>query len=378
MLDVLLVDDDEMVRSSVAAALADAGHQVTEAEDGTSAATLIESRVFDLAICDVCLPGTDGLALLRRLKRDAPGTAVILISSFGKIPEVMSSLRGGAADYVTKPFDPDEFARHVVGPIAARRSLREKLTETRATLTRPTSEVKVVARSYAMRALLGEVAVHARSHAPVLVSGERGSGKELVARTIHAQSTRHHRAFVKLSCARIPQALDRDLAAADGGTLFLDELESLTSAGQSALLYALKPLDHERRDPSWRPLGARIVSSTAIDLETSVACGGFLRQLHARLAAAHVRVPPLRERTADLFGLVEQLVRDASPPGRVPPGVTPRAWLALRGHAFPGNVGELRRAIVRAVALAEDNNIDVAQLPEEMVRGRRGRASSAG
>ena len=362
----------------MAAALAHAGHQVTEAVDGTSAAALIDNRVFDLAICDVCLPGIDGLALLRRLKRDAPGTAVILISSFGKIPEAVKSLRGGAADYVTKPFDPDEFARHVVGPIAARRSLREKLTATRTTLTRPTAEIKAVARSPVMRTLLQEMAVHARSDAPVLVSGERGSGKELIARTMHAQSARHHRAFVKVSCAHLPGALDRELGAAEGGTLFLDELEALTSAGQSALLYWLKPYEPDAgRDPSWRPLGARVIASTAVDLETSVACGGFLRPLFARLAAVRLHVPPLRVRGADLFGLVEQFVRDANPPGRLPPGITPRAWLALREYSFPGNVAELRRAIARAVALAEDNNIDVAQLPEDMVQGRRSRTGSS-
>src|ERR1700722_15905616 len=134
MLDVLLADDDEIVRESIAEALAAAGHHVTQAPDGEAALGLLASRAFDLAICDVHMPKVDGLSVFRRLRTESPRTAVVIMTSFGTIPEVIGCLRGGAVDFVTKPFDPEEFTRTVVGPLAERRTLRKKFEEAQAAL----------------------------------------------------------------------------------------------------------------------------------------------------------------------------------------------------------------------------------------------------
>jgi len=190
MLNVLVADDDPNVLQSVAGVLTDAGHQVTEARDGAEAATLLASCAFDLAICDVHMPKLGGLALLRRIRRDAPRTAVVIMTSHARIPDIVDSLRDGAIEFVTKPFDPHELVDRVVRPIAEHRSVRQRFEDARTRFAaRLTGEV-LIAESPAMHRLTQRITVLARTDASVLVTGERGAGKELVARTIHARGSR--------------------------------------------------------------------------------------------------------------------------------------------------------------------------------------------
>ena len=196
MLDVLVVDDDDIVRASVAGAIANAGHRVAEASDGAEALSLLASRAFDLAVCDVQMPGMDGLALFRRLRHDSPGTAVVMMTTFGKIPDAVDTLRGGAIDYVTKPFDPDAFAHDVVGPIAQRRALMKKFEDARTRHVAREAGSPLVGSSLPMRQIADTIAMVAQCDASVFIEGAVGTGKKLIARTVHARSPRREGPFL--------------------------------------------------------------------------------------------------------------------------------------------------------------------------------------
>jgi two-component system, NtrC family, response regulator AtoC len=182
MLNVLVVDDDEIVRESISRALESAGHHVSEASDGVEALALAAAQVFDVAICDVQMPRLDGRTLLRRLRQEAPSTSVIIMTSFGRIPDVVGTLRDGALDYVTKPFDPEHFAETVIGPIAERRALRHMFDEARTDYLDRATGTHMVAESKVMRTLLDRVGTMAHSDASILIAGENGTGKKLLAR----------------------------------------------------------------------------------------------------------------------------------------------------------------------------------------------------
>ncbi|MGH7296741.1 MAG: sigma-54-dependent transcriptional regulator, partial [Polyangiaceae bacterium] len=238
MLDVLVADDDENVREAVASALVSAGHRVTTAIDGVQAVEAMACRVFDLAICDVQMPRLGGLALLRRIRRDAPGTAVVIMTGFADIPDVVGSMRDGAVDFVTKPFDPEDFTRRVVEPIAEHRGLRKAFDRARSAQVARATGALLIAESPAMHAVVERLQAVANSDTAALVSGERGAGKELVARAIHAQGPRREGPFVVADGPTLKDALaeSRDsgewnttadttpelFRSAAGGTLVLD------------------------------------------------------------------------------------------------------------------------------------------------------------
>src|SRR5580692_6722595 len=188
MLDVLIVDDEEPVRLSVASALKDAGHRVTEAEDGAEALSQITSRVFDVAVFDIRLPKLDGLTLFRRLHVESPGTVVVLMTAHARVRDAVDALRGGAHDYVIKPFDPVDFVARVIGPIDERHALRDQFERARAQLSARDVGTELVGCSPFTARLRTEIDSAAQSVAPLFVRGERGTGKRLVARLVHDRS----------------------------------------------------------------------------------------------------------------------------------------------------------------------------------------------
>jgi DNA-binding NtrC family response regulator len=382
MLDILVVDDDDIVRQSITGALERAGHRVSEARDGLEALTLADSHRFDVAICDVQMPRLDGLTLLRRLRLEAPGTAVILVTSFGRIPDAVGSLRDGATDYVTKPFDPDEFARTVINPIAERRKLRQRFEDVRAQYLDRATGTHVVAESAPMRALLDRIATMAQSDASVLITGERGTGKKLLARRLHEQGPRHEGPFVIVPCAILPSLLfDSDrlelqglgsrrhgwFHGAEGGTLVLDGVDELPIGAQGALVRVLESEPSARRGPDWRPLGVRLVSLASGEIADRLP-SQLLPTLFFRLNNVTLRVPPLRERPSDLLPLTERALEELTPPGRSMPTIEPAAWAALRRHTFPGNLDELTQALAHAVSLAGAGTIELQHLPPAISR----------
>lgn len=382
MLDVLVVDDDSVVRESLAEALAGVGHHVAQARDGEEALSLLAARAFDLVVSDVQMPKVDGLTLFRRVRHDSPGTAVVIMTSFGKIPDVVGSLRGGAVDYVTKPFDPEEFALNVVGPIAERRALMKKFEDARSRFAAREAGAGLVGTSLVMRQLVERIAIVGRSDASAFVFGDPGTGKKLVARTLHALSARRDGPFVIAPCAALPDLMleaelsslselrsrsyrDEWFRAAEGGTLVLDGVDKLPTSAQSNLLRVVdEPSGRARRDQEWQPRGVRVISVSHAHPNELLASETFLKSLLLRLNAAPLRLPPLAEREGDLYMLVCHFLRECTPSGRVTPGFTPSAWQALSSYPFPGNVRELAWAIEHAAAAADGAEIDRRHLPE--------------
>jgi DNA-binding NtrC family response regulator len=382
VLEVLVADDDENVRSAVARALVSAGHRVTEASDGMQALEAMASRVFDLAICDVQMPRLGGLALLRRIRRDAPGTAVVLMTAFGEIPDVVGSMRDGAVDFITKPFDPDEFTHRVVEPIAEHRGLRKAFDRVRASQVACATGARIVADSPAMHAVVERIQVLANTDAAAILVGDRGTGKELVAHAIHAQGPRRGGPFVVADGTLLRAALDDadDPSARDapeqlfrtamGGSLVLDGIEQLPLRAQVRLLRLIDaPGAAARRSPWWHPLGIRLLTLTRQDLGARATAGELLDALYYRLNGVQLHVPTLRERGPDLCPLVVQIIDELEPPGTTRPGVTDAAWRLLSSYPFPGNVRELRWALEHALAMSDGGPIDAEHLPDEVRAG---------
>jgi len=382
MLDILLVDDDPMIRESIADALLDAGHTVTQASDGEQAASLSKARVFDVAVCDVHMPKMDGLTLFRRLRRDSPSTAVVIMTSFGRIPDVIGTLRDGAVDYVTKPFDPTDFAKKVIGSIDERKSLRKTFDRARTNATEKRTGTPLVGDSSSLRRLADRIKTLADVETSILITGETGTGKELAARILHAESARRNGPFVVIPCASLPDLMveaelrelselragnqrDAWFRSAEGGTLVLQEVGALAPCAQASLLRILRdPQVRARRSRQWQPLGVRVVATTTVDLSERVAAGTFQDGLYYQLKGVGVHVPPLRERDGDLLLLVEHFLHELSVPGVSPPQLAPDAWAELQRRTFVGNVRELRWTIEHALSLTSGAEIGLEHLPE--------------
>ena len=382
-LDILVVDDDQATRLSLSYALTDAHHKVTEASDGEEAIALVAERIFDVAILDVRLPKVDGLTIFRRLRQRSPSTSVILMTAFATVPDAVASLRDGAYDYVTKPFDPEEFSLRVIGHIAEHRALRQELEEARKLVATRDAGAPIIGHTPLMQQLIERINTVAHSDAPVLIRGESGTGKELIAHTLHARSPRKNQAFVAVNCAAFPETLieaelfghergaftgavrkrEGRFKAADGGTLLLDEVAELPLPVQAKLLRVLEEGVVEPIGTNAAvPVNVRIVSATHRDLKDLIAQGKFREDLYFRINVLDLNIPPLRERRADMPLLMAHFLRRFYP-GRVPPGIAPRAWAALMDYPFPGNVREFAHAIERAVVLAHGSEIDLEHLP---------------
>jgi DNA-binding NtrC family response regulator len=385
MLEILIVDDDPTTRTSLGYALVDAGHRVTEAQDGAEANALVESRVFDVAICDVRLPKMDGLTLFARIRQRAPGTAVILMTAYAAVTDAVSALRQGAYDYVTKPFDPEEFTLRVIGRIAERRALRMELEQARAQLAERDVGATIIGQSPVIARLVERIDTLAQSDAPVLITGESGTGKELVARTLHARSPRRLKPFVVVHCTAFNDAtIDAELFGdttstlsgvrrregrirdAHGGTILLDEISAIPLPVQAKLLDMLRGGEG---DPPVSDV--RFMSATTQDLRARIAGRTMREDLYFRLNVLDIAIPPLRERKSDLPLLLEYFLRRLTPAGKVPPGIAPRAWTALTEYDYPGNVREFSHAVERALVLSRGSEIDVEHLPPEIVRAPR-------
>jgi DNA-binding NtrC family response regulator len=371
MLEVLLGDSDIAVRRALAAALYDAGHRVLEAGNGPEAIGLARDHVFDVVVCDVALPRAGGLGVFRHFRRESPATAVIVTASAPTVADAVAALKEGAVDFLTKPFDCEELARGAVARIAERRALKQSFETARTWLVGRIVGAALIGSSPAMTKLMERVDTIAQSDCAVLIKGELGTGKDILARTLYARSRRAARPFVTVDCARRPlDLLEHDLfgeggqlaAAARGGTIFFEAIGELPLAVQSRLAQVLR--DGARDGGA--PLDMRILSATHHDLRARVASGEFREDLFYRLAVLDLDVPPLRERKSDLPLLLGHFLERLTPPGQVAPGLSPYAWAALAEYSFPGNVRELARTIEHALALSHGSEIDVAHLPPEI------------
>jgi DNA-binding NtrC family response regulator len=384
-LRVLVAEDDADVRGAVVDALQAAGHEVASAADGAAAAEAMKTTELDVVVSDVRLPKVDGLTLFRRSRETAHRPDFILMTSFGSVSDAVSALKEGARDYLTKPFELDELVVRV-GSIAERRGLQRQLAAARAQIA-ASGDAQIIGDSGPARRLMERVETVAASDAAVVITGETGSGKELVARRIHSLGARSAGPFVAVNCAAFPDTLleaelfghargaftgamrarEGRFKAADRGTLLLDEVAEMPLSAQAKLLRVLQEGQVE-------PLGTdtpvrvdvRILSATHQDLRRRIAEGLFREDLFYRLNVVTVHVPPLRERPGDLPLLVNHFLRLHSPAGAALPEVSLSAWQALTAYPFLGNVRELGHAIHHAIVLSRGGTIERAHLPDDI------------
>jgi DNA-binding NtrC family response regulator len=373
MSTLLIVDDEASLRRLLGLVLREDGYAVREAGSLAEARAVLADAEVDLVITDQKLGDGDGLGVLAAVRELAAGTPVLFLTAYATVELAVSAMRSGAFDVVAKPFDPDGIKAAVRRAVEHAGLVRENLL-LRAQVGRAAGADELVGESPPMQRLKQLVARVAPTAATVLVTGETGTGKELVARAVHRQSARAERSFVAVNCAALPEGLleselfghergaftgaDRArpgmFEAAHGGTLFLDEAGEMTPALQAKLLRVLTDGVVTRvgaRTP--RKVDVRVVVATHRDLAAQVAAGGFREDLYFRLAVVPVEVPPLRDRGEDLPALVDHLLaraaRDLAIPRRT---LAPAALERLRRYRFPGNVRELRNVIERACILS--------------------------
>jgi DNA-binding NtrC family response regulator len=373
MLGVLIGDADGRSRRAAATSFVEAGHHVLEAADGAYAMDLLRERSFDVVLCDLSLPRVDGLTVFRQIRREAPATVVIVTSAAPTVPEAVTLLKEGAADFVAKPVDVTALLKGAIGRVVERRALKTAFDEARAWLVGRIVGAALIGDSPAMRRLLAKLDGVAPSDSGVLITGESGTGKDIVARTLYARSRRAARPFITVDCTRGSVVEDDlfaeggQLAAAKGGTIFFDEVAELPERVQARLAHALRRAS--TGEPGGESVSARVIAATHSDLRARVREGRFREDLYFLLKTVDLAVPALRERKADLPLLVHHFLERLTPPGLVPPGVAPRAWGALEAYDFPGNVRELARAIEHAMVLAHGSEIEREHLPVEMTGG---------
>ena len=392
---VLIVDNDAEMVSILERHLEREGHAVTGLTGGAEAGAALAREEFDLVLTDLVMEPMDGLALLREAQRLQPRCRIILMTAFASVETAIEAMRQGAYDYLTKPFKLPELSVVVRRALEDQR-LRDEVRQLRAQVQQRYSFDNILGRSKAMRVVFDQIQAVAETETTVLLLGESGSGKELVARAIHAHSLRRDGPFVALNCAAIPDALleselfghergaftgaDRKrrglFVEAQGGTLFLDEIAEMPLALQVKLLRAIQ-------DRSVRPVGGneetrvdlRILSATNQDLPAFVRQNRFREDLYYRLAVIPIRVPSLRERTEDILPLAEHFrERAVASLGRNVAGFDEEAAKWLLHHRWPGNVRDLENMVERAVALARGPVITRNQLTTEFTPGERSEA----
>jgi DNA-binding NtrC family response regulator len=373
---ILLADDEEKILKTLGRALRDDGHEVLTAANAKDAARLLSERSFDLLIIDFLMPDRTGLDVIRDLAANTPEAerpAVVMMTAHGSIESAVEAMKLGARDYLQKPFEVEELlvlARRALEDQRARTGLRYLLSERDAEF----NHYGIIGRSRAILDVIARAELVAESKSTVLVTGETGTGKELVARAIHARSAQHAMPLIKVNCAAIPETLlESELfghvrgaftgalftkkgrfALAEGGTIFLDEIGTVSLSVQAKLLRVLQ-------DREFEPLGAertqkvdvRVIAATNRDLRQMVSDGRFLEDLFYRLNVIPIEMPPLRERREDIKLLVEHFVRRfAERTGKQIDGVDEKALLELTRYEWPGNVRELENTIERAVVLS--------------------------
>jgi two-component system, NtrC family, response regulator AtoC len=376
---VLVVDDEEGIRSFIAEALAGEGLRVTEAEDGAVAARLLGQQAFHLLITDLRMPGLDGMALLRLAREQAPEMEVIVLTAHGTVAGAVEAMKLGAFDYLGKPLSGPDELRLTVGRALERRRLRAERQRFEEREPPP-----AVAADPVMLAVLAQVHKVAPTDATVLLTGESGTGKEVVARTLHRESRRADGPFVAVNCAALSETLlESELFGhekgaftgaaaarrgrfelADGGTLFLDEIAEVQPPVQVKLLRVLQERRFERVGGTRTiEVDLRLVAATNRDLAAELAAGRFRADLYHRLAVFPIALPPLRARPGDILPLGRALLeRIGARLGRPGLRLTAEAEARLRGHPWPGNVRELENVLERAAILAAGPELQASDL----------------
>jgi DNA-binding NtrC family response regulator len=382
---VMIVDDEETARNFICEALSDAGYEAIEAGDLAEANKVIDTGAADIILLDLNLPDGSGLSLLDRITMENPSPPVILITAFGEIDTAVEAMKKGAQDFLQKPLDLDrllqavERSKEIV-------SLRRELA-----LLRQSSGDQiewVVGETSSMQRIVEEAQRAAAASVSVLITGETGTGKEVLARAIRNMGPRADKPFIPINCAALPDTMIESelfgheagaftgaqkrkpglIEIADGGILFLDEISSTKTEMQAKLL---RILDEQR----FRRVGGvkeidvdiQILAASNRDLQAMMKEGTFREDLYYRLKVVDLHLPPLHERMVDIPALTGTFIRQINlRTGNVISGITPRAIKALKKHTWPGNIRELRHVVERAMLFCDDEEIDLGHLPPDI------------
>ncbi len=377
---LLVVDDEPQILQAVSGILQDEGFEVLTASDGEAALKKVGEDLPDLVLLDIALPGIDGLEVLDRLKRQFPTLPVVMISAYGSVENAVKATRLGAYDFIEKPPHADNILLTVRNALEMAR-----LAEENRRLRQQTAPVReIIGNSEAIRRLREQVRIVAPTNASVLITGENGTGKELVARALHAFSRRSHRPFIEVNCAAIPEdlieselfghekgaftgATDRHRGKFDlahQGTLFLDEIGDMSLKTQAKILRILEEQRFERVGGG-RPIqvDVRIVAATNKNLEEEIVRGAFREDLYHRINVIPLHVPPLRERRGDIPLLAAHFLKELAVENDVPPkNFSDRALERLAAMPWPGNVRELKNFVWRLAIMSPGSVIDAADL----------------
>jgi len=380
---VLVVDDEETLRDSVSQVLTREGFAVKTAASGSEGLAVFGDGVFSLVLLDLRLPDMDGLAVLRRMKEASPETPVVIITGYASIESAVEAVKQGAFDYLSKPFSPDEL-RVAARKAADNRTLRLENIRLRREM-RPSREFEpIIGAGKSLRGVIDRIARAGPTDSAVLISGESGTGKDLVAREIHARSRRREAPFVVLDCGGLdepglggelfgyapesgfgpPEGRHGRFELADGGTLLIKEVSRLSSRLQNDLLRFLETGEVFRAG-SARPISAdvRLIAASSVNLSQAVSRGAFRDDLFNRLNVVPIHLPPLRERKEDIPPLVEHFLKmHSAKAGKAVASVSTRAMIVLAEYDWPGNIRELDNTIERAVVLAKGGRIEIEDL----------------
>jgi DNA-binding NtrC family response regulator len=359
MADILVVDDDQSIATAFQKFLDHEGHACLLASNAEDAVRLVGERSPDLVIMDVRMPGTDGLAALQTIRQQHASVPVVIMTAHGTSQTSIDAMRAGAFEYVTKPLDLDQL-RDVIGRVLSARDARAQADGLEGD---GQPEVALVGETPVMHEIYKLIGTLAGTDVPALVTGERGTGKELVASTIHANSPRHEQPFVTLDCASLPpEALEADIFGAGGGTLYLAGVQSIPRPLQARLVRALGS-QAQRGAPAGAALPVRLIASSETDLSKAVESGQFSHELYDLISVVTMALPPLRDRREDIPLLVRHLVQRFNVElNRAIKGVDDSVLASFQEHAWPGNVQQLATVVKRAVILARGGVITAADV----------------
>ncbi|MEJ2097206.1 MAG: sigma-54 dependent transcriptional regulator [Deltaproteobacteria bacterium] len=377
-MQIMIVDDEKIVRESLYHWFEKLGHFVEKAASAYEALEKLEKNPFDLLFVDIKMPGMDGIELLERIKADFPDTTVIIITAYGSIESAIEAMKKGASDYLLKPFKPD-YLSLVMEKVLQQKALTSEYNYLKGRLEKITRFDNIIGQSSPMKAIFKLIPDIAASDASVLITGETGTGKELVARAIHAKSERSLYPFIAINCGAIPDSLLESelfgyqkgaftdakhsrrgfLEVVCGGTLFLDEIGEISPKMQVDLLRVLDEKKINRlgqREPV--DVNFRLISATRKNLEQSINTGAFREDFFYRINVIHLQMPPLRDRKDDIPLLVEHFLEKYSQEtAKRVDRVSGQALEELVRSDWPGNIRELENAIERAVVLAKNRTL---------------------
>ena len=382
---ILIVDDESMIRGPLEETLRIAGYSVDGASDGREALTLIKKQDYDVVISDLAMPSMGGLELLEKIKKEDPSSIVLLMTGFSSVKTAVTAIKLGAYDYIEKPFAPEELMNIISGIEDRKRSWGNNIKVGKRKKSRFEG---IIGHTPAMNSLFNEIGPVAKTDASVLITGENGTGKELVANAIHSRSMRKGMPYIRVNCAALTGsiieselfghekgaftgAISRQkglFEMTNGGTLFLDEIGELPPEMQGKLLRVLESSEFKRvGGRETLKSDFRLICATNIDIPAAVKTKRFREDLLYRINTVTIPLPPLRERISDLPFMAEHFLRgSAKKTGKKISHISSEALSLLLSHHWPGNVRELKHTIERSVIYCEGEILEPRDLPPEM------------